>query len=130
MQSSCMAACRAVFANALKEKVLAHMVEMVDTGKCKQRLGRHGIEAKAGKQGMAMRMPTSRCSTNRLAYEAGQLLVWSVRFWRECVGAARSENGLGPTLLSPPPPPPPPHLSPLPIFVHTHSLNLQQENKI
>ena len=44
--------------------------------------------------------------------------LWS-RSGRECGGAGRSEGGFGPTLLSPP------ILSPLPVSVHTHSLNLQ-----
>ena len=80
--------------------------------------------AEAGKQGMARQIRTSNCSTSRPACEAGRPLVWSRQVvWRECGGAGRSENGLGPTQLSPP------NLSPLSVFVHTHSLNLQQQNK-
>ena len=65
--------------------------------------------------------PADAARTGRHMKLAG---LWSgpMRFWRECGGAGRSENGLGPTLLSPP------NLSPLPVFVHTHSLSLQQEN--
>ena len=42
----------------------------------------------------------------------------SAGWWRECGGAGHSESGLGPTYLLPS------HLSPLPVSVHTHSLNL------
>ena len=45
------------------------------------------------------------------------------RSGRECGGASRSKGGLGPNLLSPP------NLSPLPVSVHTHSLNLQKSNQ-
>ena len=47
----------------------------------------------------------------------------SVRVWRKCGGASRSEGGLGPNLRSPP------NLSPLPVSVHTHSLNLHTKIK-
>ena len=52
--------------------------------------------------------------------------LWSrsVLVWRECGGAGRSEHGLGPTLLFPP------NLSPLPVFVHTHSLKLQHKTNL
>ena len=42
----------------------------------------------------------------------------SAGWWRECGGAGHSEGRLRPTYLSPS------HLSPLPVSVHTHSLNL------
>ena len=42
----------------------------------------------------------------------------SAGWWRECGGAGHSEGGLRPTYLSPS------HLSPLPVTVYTHSLNL------
>ena len=43
----------------------------------------------------------------------------SAGWWRECGGAGHSKGRLGPTYLSPS------HLSPLPVSVNTHSLNLQ-----
>ena len=42
----------------------------------------------------------------------------SAGWWRECGGAGHSKGGLRPTYLSPS------HLSPLPVTVPTHSLNL------
>ena len=42
----------------------------------------------------------------------------SAGWWRECGGAGHSKGGLRPTYLSPS------HLSPLPVYVNTHSLNL------
>ena len=42
----------------------------------------------------------------------------SAGWWREYDGAGHSEGGLRPTYLSPS------HLSPLPVSVNTHSLNL------
>ena len=42
----------------------------------------------------------------------------SAGWWREYGGAGHSKGGLGPTYLSPS------HLSPLPVTVDTHSLNL------
>ncbi len=50
------------------------------------------------------------------------LLPCSAGWWRECGGAGHSTGGLGPTYLSPS------HLSPLPVSVHTHSLNLYKPN--
>ena len=46
----------------------------------------------------------------------------SAGWWRECGGAGHSEGGLRPTYLSPS------HLSPLPVTVHTPSLNLEKPN--
>ena len=46
----------------------------------------------------------------------------SAGWWRECGGAGHSEGGLRPTYLSPS------HLSPLPVTVYTHSLNLYKPN--
>ena len=43
----------------------------------------------------------------------------SAGWWRECGGAGHSGGGLRPTYLSPS------HLLPLPVTVHTHSLNLK-----
>ena len=49
-----------------------------------------------------------------------QMTLAGLSPWREYGGAGHSEGGLRPTYLSPS------HLSPLPVSVHTHSLNLQK----
>ena len=46
----------------------------------------------------------------------------SAGWWRECGSAGHSGGGLRPTYLSPS------HLSPLPVTVSTHSLNLKKPN--
>ena len=93
-------------------------------GKCKQGLGRHGVKAKAGKAkyGEANADQQMQLKHRRSVCEAGRPQSGPVRLWRECGGAGRSRNGLEPTLLYPS------NLSPLPVFVHTHSLSLQQQN--
>ena len=115
------AACRAILSKHWM--ILVHMVMvMVNTGANANKGSRHGVMAEAGEQGMARQMRNSKYSTTGRQVKLAGLWSRSVWVWRECGGAGRSEHGLGPTLLSPP------NLSPLPVSVHTHSLNLQQEN--
>ena len=88
-------------------------------GQTQTRASRHGVMAEAGNEAWQGKpMQNRRLQHNRPAGEAGRPLVWFHQVWRECGGAGRSEGGLGPSLLSPP------TLSPLPVAVHTHSLNL------
>jgi len=106
--------------------VLVHMVEMVTQVVMQTRASRHGsrqMQANKAWQGKAWQMRTSSCSTTQVGTRSWPAsgLVGEV-LWRKCGGAGRSGSGLGPTLLSPP------NLSPLPVFVHTHSLSLQQQN--
>ena len=60
-------------------------------------------------------------TTSRQTTLAG-LSPCSAGWWRECGGAGHSKGGLRPTYLSPS------HLSPLPVTVHAHSLNLYKPN--
>ena len=59
----------------------------------------------------------AQASKNNSQQLAG-LSPCSAGWWREYDGAGHSGGGLRPTYLSPS------HLSPLPVSVHTHSLNL------
>ncbi len=98
---------------------LAHMVMDGHRGKRKQGLaGMESWQRQANEAWQGKPMQNRRLQHNRPAGEAGRPLVWFHQVWRECGGAGRSEGGLGPSLLSPP------TLSPLPVSVHTHSLNL------
>ena len=90
-------------------------------GKRKQGLAGMGSwQRQANEAWQGKPMQNRQLQHNRPAGEAGRPLVWFYQVWRECGGAGRSEGGLGPSLLSPP------TLSPLPVSVHTHSLNLPQ----
>ena len=95
------AACRAVLANTFRDGPGAH-------GNANKGTGRYGVKASKGMTSADQ----VRC--NRLAHEAGRPRHGLVRLWRECGGVGRSEDGLGPTLRSPP------NLSPMPVLVHTH----------
>jgi len=120
------AACRAVLAKHWRWMVLAHMVEMVTQGQCNK--GEAGMGSRQRQANKAWQMQGMANTDQQLQHNTGRHSkltgLWSgpVRLWRECSGAVRSRNRLGPNLLSPP------NLSPLPVFVHTHSLSLQQEN--
>ncbi len=87
----------------LSEMVLEHMVRLGDmVMQTKAWAGMaNGVKAKAEKERHGKCRPGKvRC--NRSAHEAGRPRCGLVRLWRECGGVGRSEDGLGPTLRSPP----------------------------
>ena len=77
--------------------------------------------AQASKNTTASSWPASQQNNSQQMTLAG-LSQCSAGWWRECGGAGHSEGGLRPTYLSPS------HLSPLPVTISTHSLNLEKAN--
>ena len=75
---------------------------------------RNNSQQLAGRTGLAAKQ--------RPPMKLAGLSPCSAGWWRECGGAGHSKGGLGPTYLSPS------HLSPLPVTVPTHSLNLEKPN--
>ena len=82
-------------------------------------------QAKPAEQGRCRRTQpaddptgTGLAAKQQPADDVGRLSPCSAGWWREYGGAGHSEGGLRPTYLSPS------HLSPLPVTVYTHSLNL------
>ena len=80
-----------------------------ELGRCRQHSRRTIRPAQASQQNNSQQMLAG-------------LSPCSAGWWRECGGTGHSKGGLGPTYLSPS------HLSPLPVTVHTHSLNLYKPN--
>ena len=75
-------------------------------------------KAAAGEHSRRTIRPAQALKQNNSQQTLAGLSPCSAGWWRECGGAGHSKGGLRPTYLSPS------HLSPLPVTVPAHSLNL------